>query len=238
MPSLLTLCTRKRENGEAGQKSPILNWEVHRTVMDARENLGYASVKRSSPEEFDAAHRRLTTDEQKRLKLYATDLVKNARSAAHGRSWEDLLNEAIERLLRRGWRAFEEVSLAQQLCGAMQSIKSAWWRKHARRGEHGVMEIGDARVPTPTKSDDRPLPEIADHSVRNFEEGVTIADLLDDIREHLGDEAFNVAEALAEGLVVAEIAVLLEVTENKVQADKRRIRYWWKTQGKERHHVN
>jgi CheY-like chemotaxis protein len=97
--------------------------------------------------EVDRMIELLTTAELLKLQKFADFRVRGLGRAARGRTWEDLLGEALLRTLigaeatRKGRHWNKEVDFARHLAGAMQSISSSWKRQFKDKEAHLMSEL-------------------------------------------------------------------------------------------------
>lgn len=225
-------------------RSPVFCPEVYRVDMSARFGVTHSTVATSlqDADEFEATYVALPAVEKKRLKLYGITRIQALGPAAHGRSEEELLDEAVMRLLRNGWRPFDQVDLARQLKMAMKSIASVWQGRHKRRSEAGIQEESREPGPAPVTEEASPLlpHEKTVSPTPRPDEHLWHRELLQDMRGTFADDpvALEVANCLRLGFKGPEAQQLADISKNEYQAAVRRLRYWWTTSGKERSYVN
>jgi CheY-like chemotaxis protein len=177
--------------------------------------------------EIDRMIEMLTKTERLRLQRFAEFRVRGLGRAARGRTWEDLLAEAVLRTLigaegtQKGRRWNKNVDFVMHLTGAMRSISSSWKRKFTEMEAYLISEL-------PTHD-----AEGREQSLDNVASGQTAADqsliekseedrILTMFKDDL--EATEVLRGLLDGLKKAEILSKFGLGETKYVAALKRIR--------------
>ena len=170
----------------------------------------------------------LTTAELLKLQKFADFRVRGLGRAARGRTWEDLLGEALLRTLigaeatgkGRHWN--KEVDFARHLAGTIQSISSSWKRQFKDKEAHLISElvIHDAEG-----QEHSPLDNVASgHTpadqrlIEKNEEDRILAKFKED------PEATHVLHGLLDGLKKNEIMSRYGLDEKQYAASVKRIR--------------
>ena len=97
--------------------------------------------------EVERAIAALTGSELLRLRQYAEFRIRGLGRTARGRTWEDLLGDALLRTLigaedtHKGRHWNKDVDFVRHLIGAMQSISSCWRRKFQEIEPHLMSEL-------------------------------------------------------------------------------------------------
>jgi CheY-like chemotaxis protein len=178
--------------------------------------------------EVDRMIELLTTAELLKLQKFADFRVRGLGRAARGRTWEDLLGEALLRTLigaeatgkGRHWN--KEVDFARHLAGTIQSISSSWKRQFKNKEAHLISElvIHDAEG-----QEHSPLDNVASgHTpadqrlIEKNEEDRILAKFKED------PEATHVLHGLLDGLKKNEIISRYGLDEKQYAASVKRIR--------------
>lgn len=178
--------------------------------------------------EVDRMIELLTTAELLKLQKFAEFRVRGLGRAARGRTWEDLLGEALLRTLigaeasEKGRHWNREVDFARHLAGAMQSISSSWKRQFKDKETHLISElvIHDAEG-----QEHSPLDNVASgyapadqRLIEKNEEDRILAKFRDD------PDATHVLHGLLDGLKKNEIMSRYGLDEKQYAASVKRIR--------------
>lgn len=156
--------------------------------------------------------------------LTAADITRLGRIAqlrAHGLpgvTWEDLVNEAIEKLLSGARRWPAEMPLLVFLRGVIRSLASEVWRKHAQSAIVALWpdENGDSVDPLLQVADTAPGPEREALAHDLLEKVLAIFE---------GDKAVQgLLAAIADGLSAEEIQRDLGLSYREYETCRRRLR--------------
>ena len=180
-------------------------------------------------DEVMAALGRLSTADHVRLRDYARGRALMAGRAADG-DWEDLVADAVDRLLdgRRAWK--KSVPLVQTIIGIMRSITSNDWIAPFER--EGKYVLRDADLPL-TDEDDELATETAAGNAPTGEE-VLLAHEADApyvvaaaaLREHFAgkQQTIDVIDAIGMELTGPEIKELLSLSQTEFETIMKSIR--------------
>jgi DNA-directed RNA polymerase specialized sigma24 family protein len=175
-----------------------------------------ADLRILRPSETARALKLLTDMDLLRLKTIAR---LHARGLPPDVGWEDLLQEAITRVLTGARQPPENVPLVAFLAGIMRSLKSEHWRRLARKGAPGreplpLPRAAGSRSPAPREA--APDPE---RSVLAQEQLHAIQRLFAADKVVLG-----IITALGEGLSADEICQSLRLTRTDYDSARKRLR--------------
>jgi len=178
--------------------------------------------------EVDRMIEMLTTAELPKLQKFADFRVRGLGRAARGRTWEDLLQEAVLRTLigaeatQKGRHWNKDVDFVRHLTGAMQSISNCWKRQFKETEAYLISEFPRHDAEGQEHS---PLDSVAsEHApadqclIEKDEEDRVLAMFKDD------SEATRVLRALLDGLKKNEIKSRYGLDERKYAAAVKRIR--------------
>jgi CheY-like chemotaxis protein len=178
--------------------------------------------------EVDRMIELLTTAELLKLQKFAQFRVRGLGRAARGRTWEDLLGEALLRTLigvgasEKGRHWNREVDFARHLAGAMQSISSSWKRQFKDKETHLISELvihdADGQEHSPldiVASGHAPADQ---HLIEKNEEDRILAKFQDD------PDATHVLHGLLDGLKKNETMSRYGLDEKRYAASVKRIR--------------
>jgi RNA polymerase sigma factor (sigma-70 family) len=204
--------------------------------MDQDASPRGPAVKAATQAEIIAAMESITNEDSERLEQVAINrIIRIGRKAANGRSHEDLLQEAMERVLerRRTWYP-EQVAFVPFLVGVVWSIASEWAghrERNPRSPEYAAVESqitreddeGNSVSPFAELGDARPTVEEA---IIDAETEAEQAALLKAIKEHFADDenASLVLMALEEDMDGPTIQKDLGFSETTYRSTVRRIR--------------
>jgi len=204
--------------------------------MDQDASPGVQPVKAATQVEIVAAMESISNEDSERLEQVAINrIIRIGRKAANGRSHEDLLQEAMERALkrRRTWYP-EQVAFVPFLVGVVWSIASEWAghrERNARSSEYAAVESqitredneGNPVSPFAELGDAQPTVEEA---IIDAETEAEQAALLKAIKEHFADDenASLVLMALEEDMDGPTIQKDLGFSETTYRSTVRRIR--------------
>ncbi|WP_152664092.1 sigma-70 family RNA polymerase sigma factor [Sphingomonas sp. SRS2] len=157
--------------------------------------------------------------------LTAADLARLGRIAqlrAHGlpgASWEDLVDEAIEKLLSGARRWPAKMPLVAFLREVIRSLASELWRKHAQAA------IVTLRSHQEEEKDEDPLLQVAD-SAPGPEREALARNLFEKVQVIFeGDEAVQgILSAMADGLSAEEMQHSLGLSHREYETCRRRLR--------------
>ncbi|MCK1671701.1 sigma-70 family RNA polymerase sigma factor [Bradyrhizobium sp. 150] len=138
-----------------------------------------------------------------------------------GVDWEDLLHEAIDRVLAGTRKWPKSIPFVVFICGTMRSIASEYWRDTAVRREFSLSDSSGGRdhseeAPPVDLVDDKPSPEreaLARRTVRRIEQ--LFAD---------DATALSILEGLAGGCTPDEIQLKSRMTSRQYATAQKRIR--------------
>jgi|HubBroStandDraft_1064217.scaffolds.fasta_scaffold184234_2 hypothetical protein len=202
--------------------------------MSGRRERGGQADEYATTADVIAAIESLSAEQFRRLKNFARFRIRGLGRAAIGENYVSLLNEAIVSILQgakggtegRKW-AKNGVAFVDLLFGAMRSISSHWKETYERQGLKA--ERLDCELATEDESGDvvRPVEHVVD-PVTNPYRSCAANELLDALdKRFVGDEdALFVIEGLKSGMTVPEMVAALGLTEKKVKAAVRRVRYF------------
>jgi hypothetical protein len=178
--------------------------------------------------EVERAIEALTSSELLRLRQYAEFRIRGLGRTARGRTWEDLLGDALLRTLigaednHKGRHWNKDVDFVRHLIGAMQSISSCWRRKFPEKEAFLMSEL---LIHDAVGQDQSPLDYLAsghaaaDQSLIEKNEEARILTMFQD-----DPEATQVLHGLLGGLKKNEIMPRYGLGEKKYAAAVRRIR--------------
>jgi CheY-like chemotaxis protein len=178
--------------------------------------------------EVERAIEALTSSDLLRLRQFADFRVRGLGRTARGRTWEDLLGEALLRTLigaedtRKGRHWNKDVDFVRHLMGAIQSISSCWRRKFQEKEAYLMSELiihdaeGQEQSPLDYVASGRAA---ADQSLIEKNEEDRILTMFQD-----DPEATQVLHGLLDGLKKNEIMPRYGLAEKKYAAAVKRIR--------------
>jgi len=204
--------------------------------MEANPTPKARSERIATQAEINQAIDALSDVEAERLEEYAKNrIIRIGRRAANGRAYEDLLQEAMQRVLdgRRHWYP-ENVTFAPYLLRVVESIASEWASHHERQADSPEYAMPESQL---TTEDDEgniisPFQRIA-RDEPNVEEQAVDTDteaerkgLADEIETHFADDenASYVLMAWQEGMDGPAIRKNFGFTETTFETIRRRIK--------------
>lgn len=143
----------------------------------------------------------------------------HARGLPPDVDWEDLLQEALTRVIVGSRVQPEGVAIVAFLAGVMRSLKSAHWRRALRR--HGHREP----LQLETTSEDTPAVDLPD-SAPSPERALSAEQELAAIEDLFSDDtvALRIVAGLGEGLSAEQIRTANGLSETDYNSARRRIR--------------
>lgn len=178
--------------------------------------------------EVDRAIEALTPSELLRLQRFAAFHVRGLGRAARGRTWEDLLQEALVRTLigaeatRNGRHWNKDVDFVTYLTGAMRSISSSWKRQFPEKEAYLTSELpvhdADGQEQSPLETVASGHTSADQRLIEKDEEDRVLTIFKDDA------EATQVLQGLLDGLKKNEIVRRYGLDEKKYAAAVKRIR--------------
>ncbi|WFU79219.1 hypothetical protein QA645_32570 [Bradyrhizobium sp. CIAT3101] len=182
--------------------SRILHWRMNNTRRDPHDTATLTEIA-------EALHAMSQAD---RVRL--AHFARLRAAGLPGWDWEDLLHEAIDRVLS-GSRAWpRSVPLIALLCGTIRSIAGDLWRERRNSPDVGSQATsenqGEGDLP-----DDSPEPERQVIARRTLE----ILDFFEG-----DDEALAIVKGLADGSGPEEIQISLGMTARSYASAQKRIR--------------
>ena len=185
--------------------------------------------------EVVAAIESLSAEQFHRLKNFARLRIRGLGRAAMGETYVSLLDEAVASILEgaegrargRKW-AKNRVPFVDLLFGAMRSISTHWYERYERRGKEAErFDWETTREDERGGDQSRSGKQVVDPVADPFR-SCAAAESLDALDKHFaGDQdALFVIEGLKDGLTVPEMVAALGLTEKKVKAAVRRVRYF------------
>ncbi len=178
--------------------------------------------------EVDRAIEALTSSEVLRLQQSADFRVRGLGRAARGRTWEDLLQQAVLRTLigaedtQRGRHWNKDVNIVMHLTGAMRSISNCWKRQFKEKEAYLVSEVP---IHDAEGQEQSPLYDVASGHmaadqclIEKDEEDRVLTMFKDD------PEATQVLQGLLDGLEKSEIMPRYGLGEKKYAAAVKRMR--------------
>ncbi len=181
--------------------------------------------------EVEYAVRTLGDEDTVRLRATAVHLIRGFYIDRVQRDHDDLLSEALSRLLsgERSWR--QGVDLVYQLIQIMRSIASDWRRRVVFRSEQGMLERREADLPW--QPDDSTNPFQRARATESTPEASRIATVeVERIKRRLESdrEAIAVIAGLEKGLSGAEIQQQTGMSKRQwlttMQRIRRKVRRW------------
>ena len=161
----------------------------------------------------------LTTAQLLRLKRYAQWRMRGLGRKAAGRSYEDLISEALTATICGDRTRRENLDLCQHLLGAMRSISSRW---HEKRQLDIYLE---SELEDP---DERSVARGSEHAITDLDPERILAgkELLANIRKLFSKDpiALNVLDLLALGYTETEIRGQVQISKCQYGAATKRIR--------------
>lgn len=166
----------------------------------------------------------LSTVELGRLKLYARRRIAWIGRAALGRSWEDLLQEAMLAVLgRRQWKK-DAVDLVGLIIGAMRSISSGWAESaNTTKHEEPVYECELIREDHEGKASNEYV--LARSPEPSQEAALVAKDCVATVRRFFCDDPLilDIMDGIAADLKGPEICLVLGISEKEYRAAGRRM---------------
>ena len=151
-----------------------------------------------------------------RAKFWAGSLGRHAA----GRDWEDLLNEALTRLLsgQRSWNP--EIGIVQVIDQAMRSIRSSWSEKGERSGVEALVSV----APTDAADDEGRVTVVP--ATESPESLAADRELIDQIQQLFADDedAQTVLTGYDLGMKGPELLEVSGLSRKEFEAARRRIR--------------
>lgn len=143
----------------------------------------------------------------------------HARGLPPDVAWDDLLQEAITRVLTGKRPKPEGVGMVAFLGGVMRSLRT----DHIRRARRG-MHRGDPRW-VGNEPDDRPDLEVLDPAA-DPERALIAANELEKIRQLFADDAvaLQIIGGLAEGLIAGQIRARYQISRTDYDSARKRMR--------------
>ena len=181
-----------------------------------------------------AAIESLSAEQFHRLKNFARLRIRGLGRAAMGETYISLLAEAVASILEgaegrgrgRKW-AKNRVPFVDLLFGAMRSISTHWYEHYERRGKEAERFDWETTREDERGDQSKSGKQVVDPVADPFR-SCAAEELLDALDKHFaGDQdALFVIEGLKDGLTVPEMVAALGLTEKKVRAAVRRVRYF------------
>ena len=175
-----------------------------------------ADLRIVSPTQTARALKLLTDMDLLRLKSIAR---LHARGLPPDVSWEDLLQEAVTRVLTGARQTPQNVPLVAFLAGIMRSLKSEHWRRVARKGAPG-------REPLPLGRSAAARSPAAREAAADPERSLIAQEHLHAIHRLFADDnvVLGIITALGEGLSAEEICRTLHLTRTDYDSARKRLR--------------
>jgi DNA-directed RNA polymerase specialized sigma24 family protein len=170
-----------------------------------------------SPAEQALALKLVTEMDLLRLKAIAR---LHARGLPPDVGWEDLLQEAITRVLTGSRKVPEDVPVVAFIAGIMRSLRTEHWRRHARGfGREGVFLDHTAGEP------ERDIVELRDPSPTPERALAAEQELLAIARLFAEDPvALRILACLAEGMSAEQIRVVTGLSKTDYDSARKRMR--------------
>lgn len=144
----------------------------------------------------------------------------HARGLPPDVSWDDLLQEAITRVLTGKRVKPEDLGMVAFLAGIMRSLRA----DHIRRARRGVRRDDPHRLGT--EQPDPPLEHEALDPTADPERALIAADELEKIRQLFADDrvALQIVDGLAEGLTAEQIRARHSISRTDYDSTRKRMR--------------
>ena len=133
-------------------------------------------------------------------------------------AWDDLLQEALTRVITGSRRQPEGVTIVAFVAGIMRSLKAEHWRRTLKRSGHDALRISQA------SNDGREI-EVSD-SAPGPERALSARQELNAIKRLFADDltALKIIAGLSEGLSAEQIRATTRMSKTDYDSTRRRMR--------------
>ena len=133
-------------------------------------------------------------------------------------AWDDLLQEALTRVITGSRRQPEGVTIVAFVAGIMRSLKAEHWRRTLKRSGHDALRISQA------SNDGREI-EVSD-STPGPERALSARQELNAIKRLFADDlmALKIIAGLSEGLSAEQIRATTRMSKTDYDSTRRRMR--------------
>ena len=182
-------------------------------------------VRHATREEIEKAFEELTVPQLAKIRGYATWRVEWIARASIGRSWDDLLQEALSLTLeeRRHWNK-NAVDFVGHLTGVMRSLSSDW-AKSLKAAKHEEPMLNSEVSQENDNGEKISVVDGAKSGNPGPEMLLQTKELLSRIKQHLSKDkrVLEIMDGLGEGLMSSEICEIMGLTTQEFNAARKRL---------------